>query len=619
MTEQKKPYDLGNGLLCASFAVDGSWLSVSTHHPEAGLVELSGAPPFPAEQDGQVDLVRAHRAGLTEPATAMLSVGGCRPDEMGAEGAWLLRGDGWSARAGAWAEDTTPVLVQRFLLTSDRPGRLRLDFRGWIHRPSYAEITPGGPIPPGLPPQRVELDGSTLLVSTPLGSADPTARLEVASSALTLSGWGPTDHGAALEASWGQPVSEAAFVVSVTMACGDPARSPRPEGSRVRATAPGGPLSAGPAGIERAAVRYTLGCTALEVSAGQCCILTDHRLLPMSWTRDAYYQAALLLAGPAGRQGAEAVVERHLTWLWRSGRDAGGVWRRSHLSTGAVKDTGYQVDQQLFPLLELADFRRTTGRWPTGDPQTWGPEVARVWRDLPRDDNGLVPGEENPADDPSELPYLLSSQLLLAYVARRLAEHEVELGIADLGLGADAARTLDAVRSAFTSPGPFGDQWAYEADGRGRHRLYHDANDVPTALAPLWGLCTADDPAWRATTRFAFSEHNPGYVTGRLSGLGSAHTPGIWPLGDAQEWAIAVAESDRTRADAVVARVTAVASADGMLPETYDAQTGSWLARHWFAWPGSLVGLLNATFDGRGPWVDPAQPAVRPGSASRSW
>lgn len=174
-------------------------------------------------------------------------------------------------------------------------------------------------------------------------------------------------------------------------------------------------------------------------------------------------------------------------------------------------------------------------------------------------------------------------------------------------LGEDARRTLDVAGSTFTCAGPFGDQWAYEADGLGGRRLYHDANDVPTALAPLWGLCEADDPHWRATMRFAFSEHNPGYVPGAMGGLGSAHTPGVWPLGDAQEWAVAVAEDDGARVDAVVSRITQVASEDGMLPETYDARTGDWLARHWFAWPGSLVGLLHATFaDRRGPWVPPA-------------
>ena len=55
-------------------------------------------------------------------------------------------------------------------------------------------------------------------------------------------------------------------------------------------------------------------------------------------------------------------------------------------------------------------------------------------------------------------------------------------------------------------------------------------------------------------------------------------------------------------------RLMQVVSADGMLPETYDPNSGDWLARHWFAWPGSLVGLLHATIDGRGPWVAPRAP-----------
>ncbi len=603
MTTQKKPYDFGNGLLCASFGVEGSWLSVSAAHPEVGLVELSGAPPFPADRDGQVDLVRAHRAHLTDPATAMLRVVDSAADTVSGDCGWHLRGVGWQARTDAWAEGTTPTVVQRYLLAADGPGGLVLQFRGRLDRPGYAEITPGGPIPPALPTQTVELDGSTLYVRAPLGASDPEARVRVNSPVLSLDGWGAADEGAALEVSWDEPLNDVPLLVSVTMSCGDPPPSPRPDGWWSSGTSPSELASSGLAGIEKAAVRYTLGCTALEVARDECCILTDHRLLPLSWTRDAYYQAALLLADAAEHPESAAVVGRHLAWLWRSGRDDAGVWRRSHLSTGAVKDTGYQVDQQLFPLLELVDFRRTTGRWPGTDPAAWGEEVRRVWDDLPRHDNGLVPAEENPADDPSELPYLLSSQLLLAYVARRLAKFETELGTTDLRLAEDAAGTLGAVRATFTCSGPFGDQWAYEADGLGGHRLYHDANDVPTAVAPLWGLCDVDDPQWRATMRFAFSQHNPGFVTGALSGLGSAHTPGIWPLGDAQEWALAVAERHSARLEAVLARITRVVSADGMLPETYDAQTGDWLARHWFAWPGSLIGLLHATFDGRGPWV----------------
>jgi hypothetical protein len=102
---------------------------------------------------------------------------------------------------------------------------------------------------------------------------------------------------------------------------------------------------------------------------------------------------------------------------------------------------------------------------------------------------------------------------------------------------------MSRIRDAFTCEGPFGAQWGYQADAHGGARLYHDANDVPTACAPLWGLCDVDGPAWLNTIRFAWSEHNPGYVPGRYG------------------------------------------------------------ARDWFAWPGSLVGILNRTLRHRaGPW-----------------
>ena len=603
MDKQHKPFDVGNGLVCASFGIDGSWLSVGVPQAEVGLVEVTGAPAFPPDQDGQVDLVRAHRVLLTDPSSALLSVTDSKTTPVPGGGpSWHVHGDGWRARAESWAEADQPTVVQAYELDADSAGSFELEFRGRLDRPAYAEITPGGPIPPLLPTTQVTAEGTGLHLSTSSGGGQADARLEISSTALQVGQWSIVDAGASLHMSWDQAVSGARLLVRLTMTGGgrgtDPL--PTPRGPVAPPAAAGTDLES----IESAAVRYTLGCTALEVADGECCIITDHRLLPLSWTRDAYYQAALLLAHTEDVPEAVGVVERHLTWLWRSSRDEQGVWRRSHLTSGAVKDTGYQVDQQLFPVLELTDFRQVTGRWPTSPARPWGDEVRRVWSDLPRDESGLVPGEENPADDPSDLPYLLSSQLLMAYVARRLVAFEDELGISDLQLREDADRTLETIRKTFTCEGPFGSQWAYEADGLGGHRLYHDANDIPTALAPWWGLCDATDPHWRATMQFAFSEHNPGFVAGDPGGLGSAHTPGVWPLGDAQEWAVAVADGDEARAAIICERIAAVASADGMLPETYQTGTGEWLARHWFAWPGSLVGLLNATFHGdRGPWA----------------
>ena len=322
--------------------------------------------------------------------------------------------------------------------------------------------------------------------------------------------------------------------------------------------------------------------------------MTDHRLLQLSWTRDAYYQALLLLAArhlePRGLQ----VVAEHLRWLWlRCDRDAG--WMRSHLPNGAVKDRAYQADQQLYPTLELLDYREAAGCWPEAPPGRagWGEMVAEAWRALPIDPEiGLVPSEENPADDPASLPYLLSTQILLWYTATRLRTHAGELGLAAQALAETADTVRVAIRDRFACPGPFGSQWAYETDGRGRSRRYHDANDLPTALAPLWGLCPPDDRQWSATMRFALDPANPGWSPGRWGGLGSAHTQGTWPLGDIQEWVAASLLGDTGRSERALVRLLAVAAPDGLLPETYDSATGRWLARPWFAWPGATLAAL---------------------------
>ena len=35
-----------------------------------------------------------------------------------------------------------------------------------------------------------------------------------------------------------------------------------------------------------------------------------------------------------------------------------------------------------------------------------------------------------------------------------------------------------------------------------------------------------------------------------------------------------------------------MAAPAGLLPEAYDSDTGRWLARHWFAWPGAVLAAL---------------------------
>jgi hypothetical protein len=140
---------------------------------------------------------------------------------------------------------------------------------------------------------------------------------------------------------------------------------------------------------------YVLGCTALAVAPGERCLVTDHRLLQLSWTRDAYYQALLLLAARHLEPRALPVVAEHLRWLWfRCDRAAG--WMRSHLPNGAVKDRAFQADQQLYPVLELLDYREAAGGWPEATPgrADWGEVIGETWRALPVDPElGLLAGD----------------------------------------------------------------------------------------------------------------------------------------------------------------------------------------------------------------------------------
>jgi hypothetical protein len=80
------PPDVGDGVVCASFAADGSWLSVGTTDPELGFVELSGMPPFPDSSRGDVAAVRAYRLLMEDVASAFLRVEGASPTHRAASG-----------------------------------------------------------------------------------------------------------------------------------------------------------------------------------------------------------------------------------------------------------------------------------------------------------------------------------------------------------------------------------------------------------------------------------------------------------------------------------------------------------------------------------------------------
>jgi hypothetical protein len=619
-----EPLDTGNGVVSASFGRAGAWLSLGRAHPRRGFVELTGLPAFSPEWRGDPAAVRRYRGWMADDRFAFLDVAVDGASEAlahrtlvdGAFPAWELVGAGHRHEIVAWAPPEQPQLVQRHRISGAE--RVVVRFRGRLDAHPLPEITECDPPPPSDARTTLRAHGDRLIVAARALPAD--AQVGVRVRGGTAGAWRIGEDEARLDVAPRVPGAD--VELEVDCALGEPAPGEgdgldaarrHHEATAEPAVRPaGGPLQVPAAlcdalcrGVERAR-EYVLACTAVPVAEGEVCLLTDHRMLPLSWTRDAYFQAALLLATGARGGVGERVVAGHLRWLWGRCERPDGLWMRSHHPSGAAKDRAYQVDQQLYPVLELADFRSATGTLPrppaSGESAAalWGRAVRELWAAVPVSDCDLVATEENPADDPSSLPYPLSSQILYWHAATRLAALAGELG-----LDVDFAGTARAVRAAvaehFRVEGPFGPQWAYEADGRGGHRLYHDANDLPTALAPLLGFCSEDDPLWGATMRFAFSSHNRGHQQGRFGGLGSLHTPGTWTLGDVQEWVWASLVGDRARARRALERLLFVGGRAGMLPEAYDPRTGGSPVRRWFAWPGAALGMLLALYGGTEP------------------
>ena len=605
----EKPRDIGNGLACASFGSGGAWLSLATVVSGAGFIELTGLPPFEGEWRGDPDAVRRYRSWARRDKHAFLTI-----DPGHAH--LSVRMD---------APRGTRGVIQRLSLKaapSERPSGVSLRVSGRLARPAYAEIT--------------EVDPPTHI-------DDPT-RLVAGKGALTVSGEGApvviqawlrqeaadrtedarrradvavewtvkrrTVPAAVAWVDWPADADE----IHVDIACTFDAPPPDPAEAGIEAESPTPsgfvapeteyPLRVPPRLVRplgrmtKRAATYARECTALATGPAERTILADHRLLPLSWTRDAYWQARLLLAswGRGSRRDDVRIVADHLRWLFGRCERSRGRWTRSYHADGTIKDPIFQADQQLYPLLELTDYARATGEVPAlAAGRGWNELVGTAWAAVeeaidPATD--LIATEENAADDPAEQPYLLADQILLWYTATRLADAAEALGLDRGPLRDRTSRSKRAVDARYPIEGPVGSMWASSVDGAGKHGSYIDANELPIALAPVWGFCRPRDRHWRGTMAFAQHADNRAFVQGPFGGIGSAHTPGTWTLGDIMRWVGAGAAGEHEAADGALQRLVDVAFDDGMLAEAYDPGGSGASVRHWFAWPGAALGVL---------------------------
>jgi hypothetical protein len=576
-----KPLDFGCDGVMGSVDADGRLIALNTFHEQFGYVTLTTADPFSEEQRYNPAAVRRYRAEL-----ATLRGFGPQVPPVARREAFLLAdavphtrltlGDGTLAAVTAWAQAGGAVQVWSMDAAFRWRGRLSLQ------RCAYTQLTEGGPVP--MPPveSHVRFDGQVLTVENPaLKWAAAIAGFPPGSS------WEQIADGPVEVDLQGQPGT-----TTLTYGFGPDAAAAHEAALRIAQTVPSSlqtsldfwheHLASVPENLLiRRGLTYGL---MLAVPVGETrCILTDHMLLPLSWNRDAYYVArALLKWHPA----LADVVRRHVLWMFEVADRPAGVWGRCYLANGRLKDGAFQLDQQLYPLLELADYVRQTG-----DSTTWDrlrPRVRPVIemllaRKAPH--AWLIPTDETPADDPLVLPYHLSSHILMWHTLRQIAQLTD-----DAHWLAITESIREAVLAHFVADFHGQTLYAYATDGAGRFHFYHDANDFPLALAPAWGFLPDTDPIWRATLDFAFSDANTGgCYAGRL---GSVHTPAPWPLGDIQDVIIARALQDGERERRAWDRLNRAAQWDGALPEAGDPDTGDVVSRHWFAWPNAALACV---------------------------
>jgi hypothetical protein len=577
-----KPLDVGNGIVSGTVTPSGRWLSLGIAHPVHGRVELTTMEPFTGSRFDQSE-VRAYREALADPKRPSFGF-----DLLDAEpsSVWL-------------AEDSFPAAVVerpegRFesviVAPAGRSGAVQIvrfkatmEIRGptWtsamrLARAEYTQLTAGGPLADAHSHNRMSMhqrddwpDSLFLIEDRALGAAATMA----ATYAEIAAG---SDAAAVLVVSLGlDPM--ATMTEAHELARDAESLVEQHLGERRRLWT-GLDLAAPTAQPARRGVSYAIDCAATR-TGDALAFLADHQILPLVWTRDAYYVCRALLAVGPREPRIAAFVDGFIRWSFEAAETVDGWWPRASLASGAAKDPAFQLDQQLWPLLLIADRARLTGD--ASPRERYAGSCTNVIERLlaARTPFGLVATAETPADDPLVQPFHFSSHVLLWRVLTAFDRL------------VDAAAVRDATLRHFQSDGRFAYAIAGPDGANARH--YHDANDFPTVFAPGWGFCSVDDPTWRATIDFAWSIANEGYFAGTLAGLGSVHTRHPWPLGDLQEIVLGRVTNDPAREKRASGRLAHVETWDGMLPEAYDETSGAVASRHWFAWPAALRALLE--------------------------
>ena len=218
---------------------------------------------------------------------------------------------------------------------------------------------------------------------------------------------------------------------------------------------------------------------------------------------------------------------------------------------------------------------------------------------------GLIASAFRPSDDATTFEFLVPSNFMAVSSLRKAAEILTAVNGED-EMAAECTALADEVEKALKEHAvydhpEFGKIYAFEVDGFGSQFLMDDAN-VPSLLAISYlGDVPADDPIYKNTRRFVWSEANPYFHRGPAGeGIGGPHiwSEVIWPMSIMMR--AFTSDCDDEIRDCICQLMTTDAGT-GFMHESFHKDNAEVFTREWFAWQNTLFGelILKIIDDGR--------------------
>lgn len=243
------------------------------------------------------------------------------------------------------------------------------------------------------------------------------------------------------------------------------------------------------------------------------------------WSRDS-----LLWSFPGVLELSPGMAREWLLTAFRRYTRHPGV--HAQYLNGRVLYPGFELDQLAAFWLALARYVHRTGdRSVLVDPMVTEalPALDAAARAAYDPAVGLFRTFLLPTDDPATYPFSIYDNALFWVAWRERLALFPNHGAGGLPDGL-LERLRQAIRAHGVVAGPFGWQYAGATDGHGQYLLYDEPPGSLELLA-YYGFCAVDDPVYRNTVTWLYSDANPNYLPeSRFGHISCPHAPYPWVL-----------------------------------------------------------------------------------------